>query len=223
LEINDNLSKQIEYLYDLSKEVKKGYEKLKYDFENNQYAIHNFDQLHALIEDIDAPNNVFEMILDMFIGELQNIHHARLAAINRYEGEYWAFNFYHEISLVVEKLFDDFFLYSKEKIVEKVNEFMNYRNIVELDRINYRVFLEKFERDYNEYRSQLKEYIKDKIKSNFRKITWDQAVEHYGHGRGYTDRVLDIYANELKLFASKINVPDNYNERWDKIIYENSL
>jgi GTPase SAR1 family protein len=221
--IENNLSDQRKYLYDLCDEIKNAYNKLKYDFENNQYALQNFEQLQKYVENVNAPNNAFDLLLDMFIGELQNIHHARLAAINRYEGEYYAFNFFHEISLIVENLFDDFFVQSKEKIIDKVNEFMNYRNVTELDRINYHVFLEKFENDYGEYRNQLKDFLKSKIKKYFQKRTWKQAVSEYGRGKGYKNRVLDIYKNELNIFASRINVRDNYNAKWDNVIKENSL
>jgi hypothetical protein len=221
--IENNISIQRKYLYDLCVEIKNAYEKLKYDFENNQYALQNFEHLHKFVENVNAPNNVFELLLETFIGELQNIHHARLAAINRYEGEYYAFNFFHEISLIAENLFDEFFVQSKEKIISKVTDFMDYRNVSELDRINYRVFLEKFERDYNEYRNQLKKFIKNEVKKCFRERTWEQAIDEYGQGKGYKNRVLDIYKNKLKLFASKINVPENYNLKWGNIIKENSL
>jgi GTPase SAR1 family protein len=221
--VENNLSAQKKYLYDLGDKIENAYNKLKYDFENSQYALQNFEQLQKYVENVNAPNNVFDLLLDIFIGELQNIHHARLAAINRYEGEYYAFNFFHEISLIIENLFDNFFVQSKERIIDKVNEFMNYRNITELDKINYRVFLEKFENDYSGYRSQLKKFLKSEIKKCFQERTWEQAVEEYGQGKGYKNRVLDIYKNELKIFASKINVRDSYNSKWDKIIKENSL
>jgi hypothetical protein len=222
-DIRKNIFNQRQYLYNLCHEVQNAYNKLKFDFENNRYALQNFEQLQKYVENVNAPNNVFDMLLEIFIGELQNIHHARLAAINRYEGEYYAFNFFHEISIIVENLFDNFFVQSKEKIVDKVNEFMNYRNITELDKINYRVFLEKFENDYSEYRNQLKEFIRLEIKKCFHNRTWEQAVEEYGQGKGYKNRVLNIYRNELTLFASKIDVSNSYNSKWDKVVEENSL
>jgi GTPase SAR1 family protein len=221
--IKRNISIQKQYLYNLCSEIQNAYNKLKYDFENNQYALQNFELLQKYVENVNAPNTVFDMLLNIFIGELQNIHHARLAAINRYEGEYYAFNFFHEISLIVENLFDDFFVQSKEKIIDKVNEFMNYRNVTELDKINYRVFLEKFENDYGKYRGQLKKFIKSEMKKCFQNRTWDQAVAEYGQGKGYKKRIFDIYKNELILFATKINVQDNYNSKWEKIVKENSL
>jgi hypothetical protein len=223
LGVEKNISDQKQNLYNLCAEIQNAYNKLKFDFENNQYALQNFEQLQEYVENVGAPNNVFEMLLETFIGELQNIHHARLAAINRYEGEYYAFNFFYEISLIVENLFDDFFVQSKERIIDKVNEFMNYRNITELDKINYRVFLEKFENDYNKYRSQLKDFIKLEIKKRFHDRTWEQAVAEYGQGKGYKNRVLDIYKNELRAFASNINVSDSYNSKWGKVVEENSL
>lgn len=221
--IERNTSIQKEHSFSLCDEIQNGYNKLKFDFEDNRYALQNFDQLQKFVENANAPNNVFNMILEMFIGELQDIHHARLAAINRYKGEYYAFNFFHEISLIVENLFDNFFFRSKEKIIDKVNEFMNYRNVTEIDKINYRVFLEKFDNDYGKYRRQLKEFIKLEIKNCFDDRTWDQAVAEYGQGRGYKDRILDIYKNELKLFASRIDVCDSYNSKWEKTVEENSL
>jgi hypothetical protein len=221
--IEENISAQKQYLYNLCDEIKTAYNKLKYDFENHPYALQNFEQLHKYIENVNAPKNVFDILLKKFIGELQNIHHARLAAINRYKGEYYAFKFFHEISLIVENLFDEFFVQSKNKIIDKVNEFMNYRNVTELDRINYRVFLEKFENDYSVYRNQLKEFIKSETKERFHDRTWEQAVEEYGQGKGYKNRVLDIYKNELTLFASMINVRDNYNSKWSEVVKENSL
>jgi len=221
--IKENINNQIKYLYQLAYEVKNAYNRLKYDYENNQYALQNFEQIQKLVENVNAPNNVFDTLLSIFIGELRNIHHARLAAINRYSGEYYAFDFFHEISLIVEDLFDEFFSRSKEKIIDKVNEFMNYRNVSELDKINYRVFLEKFENDYGEYRNQLKDFIKSKVKECFQERTWEQAINEYGQGKGYKDRVLDIYKTELVQFASKISVKDNYNTNWEKVIQENIL
>jgi DNA polymerase III delta prime subunit len=221
--IENNLSSYKKYLFKLCDEIKKAYYKLKFDFENNQYALKNFEQLQMYVENVNAPNNVFDMLLEIFIRELQNIHHARLAAINRYEGEYYAFNFFHEISLIVENLFDDFFAQSKIRIIDKVNEFINYRNITEIDKINYHVFLEKFENDYSEYRNQLKEFIKMEIKKCFHARTWDQAVAEYGQGKGYKNRVLDIYKNELMIFASKIDVRNSYNSKWGKVVEENTL
>lgn len=221
--IGENIVAQRQGLYNLGDEIQTAYNKLKYDFENHPYALQNFEQLQKFIENVNAPNNVFDILLETFIGELQNIHHARLAAINRYKGEYYAFNFFHEISLIVENLFDEFFVQSKTKIIDKVNEFMNYRNVTELDRINYRVFLEKFENDYSVYRNQLKEFIKSEIKERFQDRTWEQAVEEYGLGKGYKSRVLDIYKNELTLFAAGINVRDSYNSKWSEVVKENSL
>jgi hypothetical protein len=221
--IEKNISTQRKNLYDLCDEIRNAYAKLRYDFEDNQYALQNFEQLQKYIENINVPDNVFDMLLETFIEELQNIHHARLAAVNRYHGEYYAFDFFHEVSLIVENLFDDFFVQAKEKIIDKVNEFMEYRNVTELDRINYRVFLEEFEKDYGKYRSQLKEFLKVEIKNNFREQTWEQAVAEYGRGEGYKDRVLEIYRNELGLFAERINVRDSYDLKWEKIIEENSL
>jgi len=221
--IENNVSSYKKYLFKLCDEIKKAYYKLKFDFENNQYALKNFEQLQMCVENVNAPNNVFDMLLEIFIRELQNIHHARLAAINRYEGEYYAFNFFYEISLIVENLFDDFFAQSKIRIIDKVNEFINYRNITEIDKINYRVFLEKFENDYSEYRKQLKEFIKIEIKKCFHARTWDQAVAEYGQGKGYKNRVLDIYKNELMIFASKIDVRNSYNSKWGKVVEENTL
>jgi hypothetical protein len=222
--IENNLSDQRKYLYAFCDEIKAAYDKLKYNFENNQYALQNFEQLYVeKVTSVKAPNDVFDQLLDIFIGELKNIHHARLAAINRYEGEYYAFNFFHEISLIVENLFDKFFCTVKREIIDKVNEFMNYRNITELDKINYHVFLEKFENDYGEYRNQLKDFLKSEIKKCFQERTWEQAVSEYGQGNGYKNRVLDIYKNELNRFASKINVRDSYNSKWDNVIKENLL
>jgi GTPase SAR1 family protein len=221
--IEKNLSGQKKYLYALCDEIKNAYDKLKYDFENHQYALQNFELVQKLVENINAPNDVFDILLSAFIKELQDIHHARLAAINRYNGDYYAFNFFHEISLIVEGLFDEFFGRSKEKIIDKVNEFMGYRNITELDKLNYRVFLEKFENDYSGYRNQLKEFIKSEVKKSFQEKTWEQAVLEYGQGPGYKDRVLDIYRNELKQFALNINVRDNYNSKWSNVVKENLL
>jgi hypothetical protein len=59
--------------------------------------------------------------------------------------------------------------------------------------------------------------------SLFHERTWEQAVEEYGQGIGYRDRVLDIYRKELSRFGSIINIRDSYNSKWGEIIKENSL
>jgi hypothetical protein len=141
--IEKNIAAQRQNLYTLCGEIQTAYHRLKYDFENHHYALQNFEHLQEYVKDVKAPADVFDMFLEKFTGELKNIHHASLAAINRYRGEYYAFRFFLLIGLIVEDLFDNFFVQPKEKIIDKVNEFMHYRNITELDRINYRVFLEK--------------------------------------------------------------------------------
>jgi GTPase SAR1 family protein len=86
--IEENIFTQKKRLYDFCDEIRNAYDRLKHDFENNQYALQNFEQLQKYVENVGVPNNVFDTLLEIFIGELQNIHHARLAAVNRYQGEY---------------------------------------------------------------------------------------------------------------------------------------
>jgi hypothetical protein len=100
---------------------------------------------------------------------------------------------------------------------------VEYKNVTEMDWINYRVFLEEFENDYSVYRNQLKEFIKSETQEHFQDRTWEQAVEEYVQGKGCKNKVLDIYKNELTLFASMINVRDNDNSKWNEIVKENSL
>ena len=74
---------------------------------------------------------------------------------------------------------------------------MNYKDFTELDRINYRVFLEKFENDYNKYRIELKEFITSEIETCFRAQAWEEACAEFGQGKGYKDSVLYIYILEF--------------------------
>jgi len=176
-----------------------------------------------LVENIKTPNDVSDKILQRFFSEVQVIHPARIAAINRNYGEYWAFDFFHEISLVIEGLFDSFFSAGKDKIIAKVNEFMTYRNISELDKLNYKVFLEKFEKDYNLYRGELRDTLKERIQLSFDKKIWEDAISEYGRGTGYRERVCSIYSNGFQGFSSKTKVKDEYDKEWEKIVNENSL
>ncbi|MDR3277073.1 MAG: hypothetical protein LBT11_07715 [Treponema sp.] len=223
LQIQNNLSLQRFDMFKTCEEIKKAFERSRYDFEDNEYALENFEELYKLVENVRTPKDVLNKFLDVFIGELQNIHPARIAAINRYAGNYYAFNFYHEISLIVETLFDEFFASSKNIIINKINEFIKYRNISELDKINYHVFWGKFENDYIEYRNILKEHIKDEVKESFGEHTWEQAVAEYGQGSGYKGRVFEIYKKELILFSERVNLKDGYNSAWNEIITRNNL
>ena len=218
--IEDNLNTKRNKLWEDCAVIKRDFSRQKHSFEDHKYALDRFEQLWKDIEKVHAPEKVFDQLLSAFVGVLQNIHPKRLDAVNRNHGDYYAFNFFHEISLVVENLFDDFFYYAKDKIINKVSEFVKFRGITELDAIHYRAFLEKFENDYSHYRSQLKEYIKSELKQRFQERTWNQAVEEFGKRikkPTYRDRVVEIYKEELKRFASQINVRDNYNNRWNKV------
>jgi len=225
VDIEKNVDNQKKYLYQLTSEVKNAYGRLKYDFENNQYALQNFEKLQEIIkEDTNTSGNDFNNLLNTARYKLRELHHARLAAVNRYYGEYYAFDFFHEISLIAEKLFDDSYSRPKERIINKVKEFMEYRSISELDKINYRVFLEKFENDYIEKRNLLKESIASGIKKWFQKRgTWEQAIDEYGRGSGYKDRVLHIYKIEFDQIALQSVKQDSYNSSWKKVIEENNL
>jgi hypothetical protein len=112
---------------------------------------------------------------------------------------------------------------SKDKIINKVNEFKSYKNISELELIKYRIFIEKFEKDYIDYRNALKDYIKDDVKNSFHDSAWKNAVAKYGMGSGYRDRVLDIYKNELTSVKSLNNLKDSCDSKWNKLLIENSL
>ncbi|MDR2634136.1 MAG: hypothetical protein LBC51_11045 [Treponema sp.] len=221
--INNSINTQRDYVYKICSDIKVAFEKTKYDFENNKYALMNFEQLKELIENIKTPKDVFNNVLMKFLSELQPIHHARIAAINRVHGKYWAFDYFHEISLVIENIFDSYFSNNKEKIVSKVKEFLNYRNVSELHKLNYKVFLDKFENDYNKYRNELKDSLKEKLQNFFKNETWEKAINEYGIGPGYKDRVLRIYTSVLNEFAEQNDVKNNYDKEWWKIINENSL
>jgi hypothetical protein len=122
--ISENINKKHADIYEICEEIRNSFKKTKYDFENNDYALKNFDDLKTIVENVKAPNNLFDIISGRFISELNRIHHARIAAINRYDGEYYAFNFFHEFSLLIESCFDEYFSKSKEKIIDKVNDFL---------------------------------------------------------------------------------------------------
>jgi hypothetical protein len=112
---------------------------------------------------------------------------------------------------------------SKDKIINKIKEFTRYKNITELDLIKYRIFIEKFEKDYNGHRNVLKDHIKDNVKNSFKDSTWKNAVTKYGMGSGYRDRVLDIYQNELISVKSLNNLKNSCDSKWNKLLIENSL
>lgn len=218
--IKGNLNAKREELYKDCNVIERDYIRQKHSFEDHKYALDRFEQLRKDIENVYAPEKVFDHLLIAFVGVLKNVHPKRLDACNRNHGEYYACNFFQEISLVVENLFDEFFSFAKDKIINKVSDFAKFRGITELDAIHYRAFLEKFENDYAFYRSQLKEYIKSELKQRFQERTWNQAVDEFGKGikkPTYRERVIDIYQEELRRFASKINVRDNYNIRWNKV------
>jgi hypothetical protein len=92
-----------------------------------------------------------------------------------------------------------------------------------LDKLNYKIFLEKFERDYNKNRAELRDFLKEKTKDSFSSKIWQDAVAEYGMGPGYKNRVFDLYKTVFSKFANTVHVNDAFNNEWDEIIKDNAL
>lgn len=223
-QIKENLNKQKTKAYEECKNVKSAFEKLKYDFENKDYAIKNFEKLYEVNKQVDAPKDLINKILNEFIDNtMSKVHHMRLDAINRYDGDYYAYNFYYNFSIIIEEVFDEIYINSKSNIIKKVTEFLEYKNITQLDEIDYKIYIEKLEKDYLSERDSLKTYLREYLEKSFSKDSWISAQNEFGTGRGYTERVCKIYTNEISNLNNKNSFTNHFTKRWTKLITENHL
>lgn len=224
-EISKNINTTREKTYGDCIDIKNAFEKLNYDFEDSSYAIKHFEELYANVLEIVAPRNLFDEIVKDFISdEMSKVHSSRLNAINRYQGDYYYYNFYHNFSITIEKTFDRIYSESKNDVLKKVTEFLGFKNITQLDEIDYKIFLEKLERDYLNQRETIKTIYKDKLLYLFQPQSWEMARSEYGSGSGYyTQRVCEIYKTELKRLDSTYSFKENFDNTWFEILEKNNL
>lgn len=222
--IKENFSIQKKKAYEECKNVKNAFEKLKYDFENKEYAIKNYEQLYEIIRDVVAPRDLANKIIIEFVDNtMHKVHHMRIDAINRYNGDYYAYNFYYNFSIIVEEVFDRIYRESKNDIIKKVTEFFDYKNITQLDEIDYKIYIEKLEKDYLNERDALKSELRTYLEQSFSIASWQLAQNEFRTGKGYTDRVCKIYKDEILKLDSQNSFIDNFEKKWTKLINENHL
>ncbi|MDR0568734.1 MAG: hypothetical protein LBG87_05970 [Spirochaetaceae bacterium] len=188
--------------------------KIEEDFENSSYALKKFDALKKEVEDVTALEDIFDKILKHFFLVLKSTHHSTIKAVNRKNGEHYSFKFFDVIrEQCIEKEFENCFSKSKDKIVFKINEFLDFKNITESDKHNYKDFLSDFENEYNKHRDSLKYALTERIKSAFSDETWKAAQAE--QGKGYKDRVLAIYQKAFDAFAASTNVKNDFKNAFD--------
>ncbi|MCB2298890.1 hypothetical protein [Clostridium tagluense] len=222
--IEDNFIAEKQKSYKECESVKIAFEKLKYNFEDKDYAIKNFEKLYELIKDVTVPKNLLNEIIEDFVNnEMHRLHSKRLDAINRNYGDYYAYDFYYHFSIIIEETFDRIYRDSKNNVIEKVTEFLGYKNITQLDEIDYKIYLEKLEKDYLKQRDDLKSHFRICLEKEFKLASWESAKREYGNGGGYTGRVCEIYKNEIESLNSTNNYKQSFDEKWAKIVKDNCL
>lgn len=132
--------------------------------------------------------------------------------------------------MVIEEIFDEVFTEQKNNIVKKVEEFFNYKNINNLDKIDYKMYIEKLEKDYISYRNDLKENIKIGLRDTFTTPLWDNAINQYGKKhiplRGepsYTERVCGIYGEVIRMLNRSRDICNEFNKTWNDILKKNNI
>ncbi|PWK14502.1 hypothetical protein [Tumebacillus permanentifrigoris] len=222
IESNGEIVKQ--RIFEECQDVKNAFEKLKYDFEDGGYAMKNFEELYEDIIGRTSPQNILAQVVKDFVdNEIRKIHPSRLDAINRYRGDYYAYNFYHRFSNVIEKTFDHIFGDAKNDLIKKVNEILGYKNISKLDEIDYKMFIKGFNEEYLLRRDELKALLKRNFLSSFQGSSWARAQALYGDGKGYVNNVCSIYANEIMRLDISYNLKNNFDDAWNKILQRNEL
>lgn len=223
--ISNNIGDTKEEILQLSNDVMIAFNKLKYDYENNEAALEYFEELYEKVAGIVPSKNIVEEIKEDFVDEkMAKVHSSRLNAINRAYGDYILFNFFHHYSLAIERAFDRIYLEAKNDVIKKVNEFLNYRNITKLEEIDYKAFLDKVQRDYLEQRSNVTAEYKKMFKEIFNNQSWNAAKSEYGKGSGqYTKNVCEIYASEINRLDEILPFRDSFNKAWTEVIESNNL
>ncbi|KUP25807.1 hypothetical protein [Paenibacillus sp. DMB5] len=223
--ISQNIKSTKNEIFSLSDGVQTAFYKLKYDQENNERALEYYEELIEEVGNIVPNKNLADEIINDFIGErMRSVHSSRLNAINRVNGDYVFFNFYHHFSLAIERAFDRIYLEAKNDVAKKVNGFLKYRNINKLEEIDYKAFLDKFQRDYLEQRREVTSRYKDLLLKSFRNTSWASARNEYGRGTGaYTSNVCDIYKIEILNLNVLHPFRDTFIDSWTSIIAGNNL
>lgn len=218
-QINSNLlnEREIHLL-----ECEQAYEKflnLKYDFENSEYANEKLLTLKDEIERKPKNFNVVATVIETFISEkLKNIHPARLDAVNRYNGYYSAYNYYHYLALATEDAFNSLFESSKKEVETKLSSILDFRNISELERFEYELFLDDFINRFASTRLEITELVKEKVASEFQLNIWKETSDQYGKGNwsegSYRACVFKYYHEELIRILTKLDTQSLFVEGW---------
>ncbi|MFB5281802.1 hypothetical protein [Peribacillus sp. Hz7] len=195
------------------------FERIKYDFENKHYANENIEALKQKISANPITTDVLATLLSTFILEkLEVVHPSRLNAINRYNGHYSRYNFYHHLGLATEDAFNRLFNDSKKTIENTLQNIIEYRNLSEFEKFDYEMYLDEFVTKFADTRLSIREEVKDAILKQFQPKIWDEAYDEYGQGSSpnnrYKDRVFDYYREELIRILNDLDIQRRFMAGW---------
>lgn len=218
-QINNNLLKERDAHILECEQAYEKFQKLKYDFENSEYANEKLLSLKEEIESKPDNSNVLAMVLGTFISDkLRNVHPARLDAVNRYRGHYSAYNYYHYLALATEDAFNSLFEGSKKEVETKLSSILSLRNLSELERFEYELFLDDFINRFSSIRLEITELVKEAVIREFQPIFWEKATEQYGKGEwpegNYRDAVFKYYREELIRILTKVDTQSLFINGW---------
>ena len=188
--------------------IKVNLEKLKYSYENDEYAKSHLKKVMSEIEGyfqnhIEAKENVLKIYDNYFM----NKYPSTIRAINNRYGVYDHHDIYQEGAIKIEDLVKYQLKEIKDSILLKLNNIKGFTNISPGQEVAINLLIEEINYLYEEYINQINRNAYDTFENNVFSLEkyeqfWKKTKYRWGQGNGYRLDIIEFYQEQIK--ASKL-------------------